>query len=113
MTNVSTHCYTGHKTIKPIIISIIITGTDFIHAKTTSRCYYGAGAGTETEKSMEENRPSSENLLLQMVNAEANVSRHGQHHKVSLIKKRAVAGNPEPLLGSHHGPVCPKQAVAN
>lgn len=113
MTNVSTHCYTGHKTIKPIIISIIITGTDFIHAKTTSRCYYGAGAGTETEKSMEEDRPSSENLLLQMVNAEANVSRHGQHHKVSLIKKRAVAGNPEPLLGSHHGPVRPKQAVAN
>ncbi|OPJ87268.1 hypothetical protein AV530_000771 [Patagioenas fasciata monilis] len=37
----------------------------------------------QTEKSMEEDRPSSDNLLLQMVNAEANVSRHGQHHKKS------------------------------
>lgn len=35
---------------------------------------YGAGARTETEKSMED-RPSSEDLLLQMGNTEANVSR--------------------------------------
>lgn len=35
---------------------------------------YGARAGTEREKSMED-RPSSEDLLLQMANVEANVSR--------------------------------------
>lgn len=34
---------------------------------------YCARARTETEKSMEEDRPSSEDLLLQMDNAEANV----------------------------------------
>lgn len=55
----------------------------------------GAGAGTETEKSMED-RPSSEDLLLQMGNTEANVSREKkkrearrcpQHHMVNLIEE--------------------------
>lgn len=57
---------------------------------------YGAGARTETEKSMED-RPSSEDLLLQMGNTEANVSRGKkkkrearrcpQHHVVNLIEE--------------------------
>lgn len=72
----------GHKTVKPIVISIIITTANFIHVKTTTRCYYGAGARIQTEKSMEEDRPSSEDLLLQMVNTEANVSRQKKKNKL-------------------------------
>lgn len=36
---------------------------------------YGARARTETENSMEEDRPSFEDLLLQMDNTDVNVSR--------------------------------------
>lgn len=57
-----------------------------------TRCY---GARARTELSMEGDRPSSEDLLLQMGNTEANVSRgekkkeariHAQHHVVNLIE---------------------------
>lgn len=54
---------------------------------------YGTRARTETE-SMEEGRPSSEILLLQVNNTEANVSREkkkprvkAQHHMVNLIEE--------------------------
>lgn len=52
---------------------------------------YGAGARTETEKSMED-RPSSEDLLLQMGNTEANVSRGKKKKKRSKEMPSASHG---------------------